>query len=67
MGIANDRTLERFKKNELAFIDILSDCFTKLFCAEGAVKKKANMSIIIFVLEILKKRAADIAVLCKRL
>lgn len=32
----------RFKKSELAFIDILNDCFTKLFYAEGTVKKKGE-------------------------
>lgn len=32
----------RFKKSELAFIDILNDCFTKSFYAEGTVKKKGE-------------------------
>lgn len=32
----------RFKKSELAFIDILNECFTELFHAEGTVKKKGE-------------------------
>lgn len=32
----------RFKKNGLAFIDILDECFARLFHAEGTVKKKGE-------------------------
>lgn len=32
----------RFKKNELAFISILNECFEKLYLAKGTVKKKGE-------------------------
>lgn len=32
----------RFKKNELAFISILNECFEKLYLARGTVKKKGE-------------------------
>ena len=35
-------TRGRFKKNELAFIDSLNECFVNTFHAEGTVKKKGE-------------------------